>query len=258
MDDKKRQEDNKKELKEAWSKLLLKYHLNLLNLKNTILSNTVRLKYKSLHKKIKSHFKLQNLQWKTPIYPCYQGYKRIALSGLRPTEERLKAYGLNKYLNDGFTVLDIGCNSGFISLETSYFVKSVDGLDVNPFLINVAKDTKDFLEIKNANFYCTGFEDYHTDKIYDIIFSFANHETWDGNSKYLLDEYLKKIWSLLSEDGKLFFETHDIRKENITQIKENLDKFFITEEDFFYSRIHPAMVDRKFYILKKRLNLENI
>lgn len=39
-------------------------------------------------------------------------------------------------------MLDIGCNCGFFTIVVSRYVKYIEGLDINPYLINIADDVK--------------------------------------------------------------------------------------------------------------------
>jgi spermidine synthase len=83
----------------------------------------------------------------------------------------------------------------------------VNGVEINPFLVNVGNDTKDYLEIGNVDFYATRFEDFIPEKKYDIIFSLANDDTIDGNTEFTFDEYVGKIQRLLNKGGHLMWET---------------------------------------------------
>ena len=151
----------------------------------------------SLHKKLEKHIESQSKNWKSFVYAkgkqFYQGFDEIEIDGCRPTEKRFTRYQIEKYLSKEKSTLDIGCNCGFLTLFISRYVSQIDGVELNPYLVSIAKDTKDFLKIENANFYTSGFEDFKTEKKYDIIFSLANDETIDGNTKFSFKEYIQKI-----------------------------------------------------------------
>ena len=53
------------------------------------------------------------------------------------------------------------------------------------------------------NFYSSRFEDFKPNHSYDIIFSLANDETIDGNTKFTFEEYIQKIYNSLNENGGL-------------------------------------------------------
>ena len=104
-------------------------------------------------------------------------------------------------------MLDIGSYCGFVSLYTSEFVKSVIGVEINPFLVKISNDTKAFLGTQNAKFICSTFEEYETKEKFDIVYSFANDSTIDNNTTFNFEEYIQKILFLLSSGGLLIFES---------------------------------------------------
>lgn len=129
---------------------------------------------KELHQKLQQHLEDQRKNWKSFIYAqekgFYQGFDEIEIDGWRPTEKRFAHYYIEKYLSKNKTVLDIGCNCGFFSLYSSRFLKHVDGIEINPHLIAIAEDTKEYLEITNATFHVLSFEEFKTEKKFDGIF----------------------------------------------------------------------------------------
>ena len=141
-----------------------------------------------LHKKLQSHLDAQTKNWKSFIYAqdkgFYQGFDEIQIDGWRPTEKRFINYDIENYLNKNKTVLDIGCNCGFFTLHSSKYVKHIDGVEINPYLVDIANDVKDFLKIQNAVFHNSSFETFTTDKKYDIVYSFANDSTIDKNTTF--------------------------------------------------------------------------
>ena len=169
------------------------------------------LELKKLHDKLNAHIEEQDKNWKSFVYAkengFYQGFDEIKLPGCRPTEQRLDRYDIKKYLTNEKMALDIGSNCGFLVLHLSKFLKHVDGVEINPYLVNVGKDTQKFLNINNVELFTSRFEDFKITKKYDIIFSLANDDTIDGNTEFTFDEYIKKIQGLLNEGGHLMWET---------------------------------------------------
>lgn len=144
----------------------------------------------------------------------YQSFPRAKLNGLRDSQARIDAYNLREEVG-GKKVLDIGCNLGFLDCELSDSIKRLDGFDINPYLIKVANISKNFFNIKNCTFSTTSFEKFEPQKeSYEVIFSFANHSTYDGKTRYSLEEYFAKISSLLDKDGILLLESHAPAYEN--------------------------------------------
>jgi len=212
-----------------------------------------------LHKKLKSHLDEQSKNYTSFVYAqqkgFYQGFDEIKIDGCRPSEIRFDRYQIEKYLSKNKTVLDIGCNCGFLALLISRYVFHIDGVELNPYLVKIGNDTKEYLKVDNLYFYASSFEDYKTDKKYDIIFSLANDETIDGNTKFTFIEYIQKILDLLKNEGHLMFETvsTDTFEPRIFKPKlEFLKKKFIILEDKMVKSEYPINVpERRFLVLKK-------
>lgn len=215
-----------------------------------------------LHKKLQSHLDAQRKNWKSFIYAqdkgFYQGFDEIQIDGWRPTEKRFINYDIENYLNKNKTVLDIGCNCGFFTLHSSKYVKHIDGVEINPYLVNIANDVKDFLKIQNTAFHNSSFETFTTDKKYDIVYSFANDSTIDANTTFNFSEYVNKILRLLENNGLLIFESQaadNMPPEKFT-LKFNFlsSKFKILENRLVNSEYPVNVPQRIFLILQKITN----
>ena len=213
-----------------------------------------------LHLKLKAHLKNQNEKWEHFIYSkqdgFYQGLDKINIKGSRSTEKRFNEYNIGSLFSKNKNVLDIGSNCGFVSLYTSEFVKSVTGVEINPFLVKISNDTKEFLNIQNVKFICSTFEEYNTEEKFDIVYSFANDSTIDDNTTFNFEEYVQKILFLLSSGGLLIFESQalDVLVPNKFQLKlEILEKYFIISEKRKVSSEYPTNVpERIFLVLEKK------
>ena len=213
-----------------------------------------------LHLKLKAHLKNQNEKWEHFIYSkqdgFYQGLDKINIKGSRSTEKRFNEYNIGSLFSKNKNVLDIGSNCGFVSLYTSEFVKSVTGVEINPFLVKISNDTKEFLNIQNVKFVCSTFEEYNTEEKFDIVYSFANDSTIDDNTTFNFEEYIQKILFLLSSGGLLIFESQalDVLVPNKFQLKlEILEKYFIISEKRKVSSEYPTNVpERIFLVLEKK------
>lgn len=213
----------------------------------------------ALHKKLWRHIEDQANNWQSFVYAkekgFYQGFEEIKIDGWRPSEKRLERYNIGKYLTKTKSALDIGCNCGFFTIVVSRHVKDIDGVEINPYMIAIAEDTKEFLKIQNASFLTSSFEKYQTDKKYDIIFSLANDETIDGNTKFTFKEYMEKIDQLLTHDGIVIFETvsPDTYQPKLFQPKlEFIKKHFHILEDKMVISEYPVNVpERRFLVLSK-------
>ena len=219
------------------------------------------LQLKKLHDKLNSHIEEQSKNWKSFVYAkqngFYQGFDEIKINGCRPTEKRFRRYKIEKFLSKKFSALDIGCNCGFFTIFTSRYLDFVEGVEINPHLVEIANDTKNFLKIENVNFYSSRFEDFKSNCNYDVIFSLANDETIDGNTKFTFEEYIGKIYNLLNENGFLMFETvsPDTYEPRLFQPKLKLlkKKFVVLEDKMVKSEYPKNVPERRFLILKKLL-----
>lgn len=213
---------------------------------------------KELLKKIKFHLEQQKKGWKHLIYGLgglYQSFDELKIKGKRNTENRIKEYELKKYIKNYYNILDIGCNCGFIDLKLAKYVNSIDGVEINPFLVAIGNEVKTYLKIKNVNFHPIGFEEYETDKKYEAIFSFAADEVADDLSKLSFTYYIKKILSLMTMDGYLLFESQasDILEGTWKPKYDFLKKNFkIIKEKKVFSDYPISARERAFLILQKK------
>lgn len=212
-----------------------------------------------LHTKLQKHLNEQSKNWNSFIYAqekgFYQGFDEIKIDGSRPTEKRFARYKIEKYLSKEKIALDIGSNCGFLTIYLSRFLKHVDGVELNPYLTNIGKDTKEFLEIKNVDFYTSSFEEFKTGKKYDMIFSLANDNTIDGKTKFTFMEYIRKIQDLLLPDGLLMWETvsMDTYDPELFDPKRKIfEEFFNLLEERMVTSEYPINVpERRFLVLQK-------
>ena len=217
---------------------------------------------KDLHSVLKNHLKEQSEKWSHFIYSkeqgFYQGFDKIGIIGSRSTEKRFDEYNIGSLFSKNKNVLDIGSNCGFVSLYTSEFVKNVIGVEINPFLVKISNETKVFLEIKNVKFICSAFEEYKTEEKFDIVYSFANDSTIDGNTTLNFDEYIDKIKKLLKDDGILIFEGQAIDSMISEQFEQKFNflklNFDVLERRKISSE-YPVNVPMRDFLILKKLNV---
>ena len=213
-----------------------------------------------LHSRLHDHLKEQNEKWEHFVYSkqdgFYQGLEEIQIKGSRSSEKRFEEYNIKKYLSKEKKALDIGSNCGFFSIYVSKFVDRIFGVEINPYLVAISNDVKDYLNIKNANFVNSSFEEFQFDKKFDMIFSFANDSTIDGNTKFNFSEYIGKIKNLLKEDGLLVFESQAIDSVVTEQLDEKINylenKFTILKRKKVSSEYPKNVPFRDFLILKNQ------
>jgi len=212
-----------------------------------------------LHEKLKKHLDDQSKNWDSFIYAkqkgFYQGFDEINIDGCRPTEKRFERYNIDQFLSKDKSALDIGSNCGFFSLYVSRYLKSLDGVELNPFLISIGNDSKDYLKITNVTFFCSEFEKFQTKSKYDIVFSLANDSTIDKNTRFNFEEYIQKIQHLLKDKGILIFESQaeDVIIPGKFEPKmQYLKKFFKVLENKMVKSEYPINVpERIFLVLEK-------
>lgn len=163
-----------------------------------------------LHGEFNRALGLQQEKWPSYDYGqgwFYQSSEELGITGLRDTSARLKAYDLGARVA-GQTVLEIGCNSGFLSLALASHAKKIVCFEINPHLIAIARLGKDYLRRKNISFLAAAFEDFYTNEKFDLVISFANHHTYDQNTRQTIDSYVARCYSALKLGGRLLFESH--------------------------------------------------
>ena len=196
-----------------WDALLAKSKvckISLLNRQQDYLALRHKPDLLALHYKLNKHLLRSSEEWDSYDYGegyFYQGLDLIGLSGLRNTRQRVEAMELTERLC-GKRVLEIGCNSGFMALSVAESAERVVGFDINPHLIQIARDTADYLELNNTDFEVCRFEDFKCDDKFDVVLSFANHSTYDGNTEYSLRNYFERCKDLLVPGGSFLFESH--------------------------------------------------
>lgn len=136
----------------------------------------------------------------------YQSLEVIGLEGDRPTEYRIRQYGIREILRAEDRVLDIGCNTGFIDISVSPLADSVTGIEYDCNLVTIAEIVKEYLKIKNCFFWQGDFKEWlkeNRNQQYDVICSFAIHHWLDMSA----EKYTATIDALLKPGGYLCFES---------------------------------------------------
>src|SRR5690606_36152093 len=126
----------------------------------------------------------------------------------RDTEERIEKLDL-KNIVKGQEILDIGTNAGFLLLNLASEMRRGTGIEINPYLIDTADAVRRHLDVDNAEFKCTAFEDFSGEEgRFDVVLSLANHSTYDGNTRQSIEEYFRKCAALMNDKGIFLFESH--------------------------------------------------
>lgn len=160
----------------------------------------------------------------------YQSSEELGITGLRDTVARLKTYELERRVV-GRTVLEIGCNSGFLSLALARYARRVVAFDLNPHLIAIARLGQRYLHRDNVVFSAAPFEDFQASEKFDDVLSFANHHTYDRNTRQCLDDYFARCHALTRPGGRLLFESHppEIESGHFADVLRSLEQHFVIE-----------------------------
>jgi SAM-dependent methyltransferase len=167
-------------------------------------------KLRELHLELNRVLLEQTNDWTSHDYGegyFYQGLDEISIRGLRDTTARVSALSMSELVR-GRMVLDIGSNTGFVSIALAQTAKSVEGIESNPYLNRIGSLSADYLGLENVTFNDMSFENFEPAETYGVVCSFANHSTFDGNTQHTVEEYFDKCHSLLDIDGLFLFESH--------------------------------------------------
>lgn len=183
----------------------------------------------------------------------YQSFAAAHISGFRNTEERIHYLDLNT-LVEKKTVLDIGCNTGFLLLSLANSYEYGFGFDINPYIVEIANKTKLYLKINNTEFVKSSFESLESQPMYDVVLSFANHSTFDKNTKQDVNSYFQKIASTLNKGGILVFESHPPDFEDQTKLDNviNIIKTFFSIEYIKQLPLQGFLDKGRTYLLAKK------
>jgi SAM-dependent methyltransferase len=166
-----------------------------------------------IQRRLKRHLNAQRKSWpKGKQYTqgyYYQGLEELGITGAKPTGFRFRQYDVDPLLVNA-DILDIGSNCGFVAAYCAKRAKSVMAVELNPYLNRIAIDTAKYLKLGNITVVEDDFTRFSTDKQFDVVLSFSNHHTIDGNLNMGFENYIKKIVAHLKPGGYLLFESHNV------------------------------------------------
>jgi len=141
----------------------------------------------------------------------------------------------------GKTILDIGCYTGFFSLQSLYEgAKYCLGIDLSPTPLRIANDIKNRLKFKDVDFLQKNFYNYKTDKKFDFVLclNILHHIANEKN----IETFLNKM-DLLSNERMFFMispPTKHQMNNNILYVEEKNHKGVLK------SRISPKYIESFF------------
>ncbi len=199
----------------------------------------------------------QAREWDTYDYGegyWYQSSAELGITGLRDTAGRVEAFGLRDLVRDR-TVLEIGSNSGFLSLAISQSARRVVAFEINPFLVEAGRLGAEYLGVTNVEFLVSSFEDFDDrGERFDDVLSFANHHTYDGNTHQGLAEYLARCHALLRPGGRLIFESHPpaLEGRDFARTVELIGAHFVIDRSEVHRYGTFLDQDRRFIVATRR------
>jgi SAM-dependent methyltransferase len=143
---------------------------------------------------------------KIPVVRLYQGHENLGLLGKRPTQHRFAAYGLGQFLDERMSVLEMGCNNGFLSIEMSGRVRHVTAFDVDAAYVAIGTMVSAYLGRKNCEFRVSSVENFSDDRIFDCVVACAVH----GWVSISFPQFVAKILRFLRPGGVLLLESHEL------------------------------------------------
>jgi len=231
----------------AWRTRSLAARLALLNRQRDYRRLAGNPRLLALHHALNRHLLASAQEWDSYDFAegyFYQGLRRIGVTGLRDTEARIESMSLRDRIA-GCSVLEIGCNCGFLSMAVADVVGHVVGFDVNPHVIRVARRVADYLGYTNTSFHCTPFEEFRPAERFDVVLSLAAHATYDGNTRQSNEAYLARCRQLLEPGGVLLFESHPPGNEDteaLAAVCSIIDRLFDIREQRVLE--HGTYLDR--------------
>jgi len=207
-----------------------------------------------LHTEIQGILARQKAQYAFQAYAYghpYQAFATLGIFGDRPTEERFDIYRLRDILGPNETVLDVGCNCGFMAVYASYRTgcRAV-GIDINPYMIEIGKLCARFLRVDDrVSLAAMRFQDFSSTQKFSVVFSFATHWTDDGNYRVALTEHLARLNSFLQPGGLLVFESHcaDVGSASFYAALEDVKPWFDWD-----GCLHSDNGRREVYLMRAR------
>jgi SAM-dependent methyltransferase len=152
-------------------------------------------------------------------------------------------------------VLEIGSNSGFLSLAVAGAARRVVAFEINPFLVEAGRIGARYLGIGNVEFSVSSFEEFDPGaERFDDVLSFANHHTYDGNTRQGLDDYFRRCHGLLRPGGRLIFESHPpaLEGRDFARTVEIIERHFDVERSEVHRYGTFLDQDRRFLVAVRR------
>ncbi len=134
--------------------------------------------------------------WVTPLF---------TVEGQRPVDMRYDIYGLRHFISTDTTVLDLGCNVGFMSLKCAQTAREVHGVERYTHWVEIAELAAKVLGIDNCHFHCCDALAFDAPYEFDVMISGSFHH-WGPE---VFARYTETVYKgMLKIGGHLLFESH--------------------------------------------------
>ncbi|MBT6088643.1 MAG: tetratricopeptide repeat protein [Rhodospirillaceae bacterium] len=142
----------------------------------------------------------------------YQSCTPVLIAGSRDTDVRTAAYDL-EHLCKGKRVLDLGCNTGFLTLAAASYGQSALGLEHVQALVDIGSRVAAFLGVSNCDLQCGDAETFTRDTPFDVVIAAAIH----GWMTMPLPDLGRHFASLTSAGGAVLFESQGQRSTTVVE-----------------------------------------
>ena len=149
---------------------------------------------------------------------------------------------LNHINVEGKNVLDLGCNTGYISFQLASKAKSIVGIDKDPQVLEICNLIKEIDQIDNVEFIETNKWDLtqennpvitHKNYPFDVALNLSNFHIEETVRELELWGHVAKVWYIEPTNHQTHFTEQE---ETIRQAKEEFSQFgeveFLTYTDY--------------------------
>ena len=136
----------------------------------------------------------------------YQSFTPAYIPGSRDTDVRVKAYDLER-LATGQRVLDLGANSGFLTLEAAKLASHTVGVEHAQALVEIGKCVRAFMALDSCQLICGDAATFASDTPFDLVIAAAVHGWFD----IPLLNLARHLAHLTAPGGAVLFESQGQR-----------------------------------------------